>query len=440
TSIAGDLPAKGTVYTLAEDHEKPELLFAGTEFGVFFTIDAGQHWVQLESGVPTIAVRDIELQRRENDLVLGTFGRGFFILDDYTPLRSLSEEALEAEAILFTPRNSLLFNETFELGYNAKAFQGDAFYTAPNPPLGVVFTYYLEEEIETLEDQRHEAESELEEAGGSVSYPSWEELRREDREQEPMVVLTVRDQAGEIVRRVSGPTDAGIHRVSWDLRYPSPEPVELEERPSNAFSSDPIGPMVVPGVYTVTLAQRVRGEWRELAGPVSFEAAALELSSLPAPDRAETLAFHRRTAALSRAVSGAVEVATEAESRLSHLRQAATDTAGGSEEWVDRIDALGEHLANLLVELTGDPTLRRHNEPTPPSIASRAERATSGWTSSAAPTGTHRRQYEIAAEAFGPVLAALRELIETDLAALEAEMEAEGAPWTPGRMPVWGPE
>jgi len=437
TSIAGDLPEKGTVYSIAQDHEQEGLLFAGTEFGAFFTVDGGAHWVQLKSGVPTIAVRDLEIQQRENDLVLGTFGRGFYILDDYSALRSMSEEALAAEAILFTPRDGLMFNESYELGYNDKAFQGDAFYAAPNPPVGVVLTYYLKEGLQTLEELRQEAEEELEEEGGSVAYPTWDELRLEDREEAPAVVLTIRDGAGDVVRRLAGKTGKGTHRVAWDMRYPSPQPVNLGSRRRNAFSGDPIGPMVVPGTYTASLAQRVRGEWMELAGPVSFETRALGVSSLPIPDPAESLAFHRKAAELNRAISGANRVAGEVEGRLSHLRRAARETPGGSAEWVDRIDSISERLADLRTQLTGDRTISRRSEPTPPSISRRASRITGSWSSTLGPTGTYRRQYEIAAEEFAPVLAALRELVEGDLAALEGEMEASGAPWTPGRIPVW---
>ncbi len=396
-SIAGDLPEKGTVYAIAQDQEQAELLFVGTEFGVSFTRDEGGGWIQLTSGVPTIAVRDLEIQRRENDLVLGTFGRGFYVLDDYTPLRGLSEEALEAEAILFPVRDAKMFVETFELGYNDKAFQGDAFYTTPNPPLGAVFTYYLKEDLQTLEEKRQAAEEKAEEDGEAVGYPSWEELRREDREQEPAIVLTVRDSEGQVLRRLTGPSGSGTHRVAWDLRYPSPDPVDLDPAPRHAFSSEPIGPMVAPGSYTVSLDRRVRGEWTRLAEPVGFEAVALGLSTLPQGDPTETLAFHRRAAELSRAVSGAVEAAGEAEERLRHLRRAAADTVGGEAEWIDRIDAISETLANLQVELSGDRTVSRRNEPTAPSISDRIGRITSHWTTTAAPTGTHRRQYEIAA-------------------------------------------
>ncbi len=439
TSIGSDLPERGSVYVVDQDHEQASLLFAGTEFGVFFTPDEGSSWVQLTGGVPTIAVRDLDLQRRENDLVLGTFGRGFWVLDDYSPLRGLTEETLAAESLLFAPRTSKLFVQSFELGYNDKAFQGDAFYTTPNPPIGATVSYYLDEGLTTLEEDRQKAEEEVEEAGESVRYPSWEALRREDREQEPAIVLTVRDGDGSVVRRFTGPTSAGLHRVTWDLRFPPPDAVELSPPPRHAFSSDPMGPLVVPGTYSVSLSKRVRGEWTELAGPVEFDVEALGRSTLDPGDPAETLAFHRKAAELNRAIDGAVSVAGEMDGRLSHLRRAALDTADGDPAWADRLDALTERLADLRVELTGDRTVARRSEPTSPSIASRAGRITGQWATTAPPTGTHRRQYEIASDAFAEALGELGAL-EADLSSLEAEMELAGAPWTPGRIPQWRPE
>ena len=89
TSIAGNLPENGPVLAFAEDPVNANLLFAGTEFGAFFTIDGGAHWVRLKGGLPTIAVRDMVIQAREGDLVIATFGRGFYVLDDISPLRQI---------------------------------------------------------------------------------------------------------------------------------------------------------------------------------------------------------------------------------------------------------------------------------------------------------------------------------------------------------------
>ncbi|MEE8138363.1 MAG: glycosyl hydrolase, partial [Thermoanaerobaculia bacterium] len=251
SSIAGDLPERGSVYSLAEDHAEPGLLFAGTEFGVFFTLDGGGQWIRLEGGLPTIAVRDLAIQQRENDLVVGTFGRGFYILDDYTPLRGLTREALEEEAQLFPVKKTWMYIPSYPLALRGTSFQGDSFFAAPNPPFGAVFTYYLKEELKSRKKRRQEAEKEKLEKDEPVYYPSWEELRAEDREEEPAILLTVSDAEGNVVRRLTGPTDGGFHRVAWDLRFPPSTPTRLEPFPlDNPFRNPPIGPLVAPGTYT----------------------------------------------------------------------------------------------------------------------------------------------------------------------------------------------
>jgi photosystem II stability/assembly factor-like uncharacterized protein len=441
SSISGDLPDRGSVYALVEDHEKPGLLFAGTEFGVFFTVDGGGSWVQLEGGIPVVAARDLAIQRRENDLVVATFGRGFYVLDDYTPLRHLTPEKLEEEALLFPVKDAWMYMEAFPLGLAGKSFQGDGFYTAPNPPFGAVFTYYLEEGLETREAQRQEKEKEIEEEGGTIEYPSWEELRAEKREEEPVVQLTVRDEEGHVVRRLTGPTGEGFHRVAWDFRYPKSHPVSLQPPELNPFFDPPRGPMAVPGTYSVSLAKVVDGEVTELAGPESFDTVPLMNATLPAQDRAELLAFQKKTARLQRAVLGAVRAADEAQLRIDHLQQGIVDTPAAGPELAARARELEERLLDLRITLEGDPVIRGASEPTAPGIVDRVDQIVSGhWTSTAAPTGTHRESYQHAAAEFGEFLPELQRLIEEDLKQLEDELEALGGPWTPGRVPRWQPE
>ena len=225
TNIGGDLPERGTVYTIAVDHEVADLLFVGTEFGVFATRDGGQHWHPLKSGMPTIAVRDLEIQRRENDLAVGTFGRGIYILDDYTPLRHATPELLARPAAILPIKKALLYVPAAPLAGRGKAFQGASFFTAPNPPFGATFTYSLKEALKPKKAARREQEQKLEREGKDVSYPGWDALKAEDREEPPTLILTVRNAAGQIVRRLNGPVSAGFHRVSWDLRWPAYRPV-----------------------------------------------------------------------------------------------------------------------------------------------------------------------------------------------------------------------
>ncbi|MBT8143580.1 MAG: glycosyl hydrolase, partial [Gammaproteobacteria bacterium] len=270
-SISGNLPERGTVHTLVEDHVDPNLLFAGTEFGVFFTQDGGRNWMRLKGGFPTIAVRDLEIQRREQDLVIATFGRGIWILDDYTPLRTATADLSEAEATLFGARDAWLYIEGDKWGSREKGSQGASFYTASNPPFGAVFTYHLRDGIKSRKKQRREKEQEVQKDGGDNPYPSWDELRAEDREQPPAIYIVIEDSDGNTVRRVSGPTDKGLHRVAWNLRLPAPDPIQLGDagfRPP--WASDPVGPLTLLGQYTATLTKVVDGTWTQIAKPVQF--------------------------------------------------------------------------------------------------------------------------------------------------------------------------
>ena len=438
-SIAGDLPERGTVYSVVEDHVDENLLFVGTEFGVFFTVNGGETWIRLKGGLPVIAVRDLDIQRRENDLVAGTFGRGIYILDDYSALRGIDEKTLEAGPVLFPVKRAWMFMESTPLGLPGKSFQGDAFYSAPNPEIGATFTYYLKDALETRKAKRQKQEKEREDAEEPYRYPTFEELELEQREVDPLVVLTVTDPDGNVVRRINGPGTAGIHRVTWDLRYPTSQPTRLQP-PSfnNPFDDPPRGPMVAPGTFNVSLAQRVDGEWTELAGPVAFECASLGSATLGAGDKKPLLAFQLKVARLQRAVLGAGRALREADGRLDHLREAYRDTPSAPAALAEEIRALDTRLANLDKELNGDRVRGRRNEPTHRSISRRVGRIVSAqWSSSSPPTLSNVEAYRIAGREFARVLAELRQLIEVDLAELEAKMEEAGAPWTPGRVPHW---
>ncbi len=437
TAIAGDLPERGNVYTVAEDPVNPDLLFCGTEFALYFTVDGGRKWVQLKGGMPVIAVRDLAIQEREGDLVVGTFGRGIRVLDDYTPLRAVTRAALDRDGILFPPRRAWMYLQSTPLGGEGPGEQGSGFFCAENPPAGAVFTYYLKESAKTLKELRQEREKKLREANEPVPYPAWDELRAEEREEEPTVVLTVRDAAGGVVRRLTGPASAGVHRVAWDLRLPTSEPVSLQRRRGD-WSYEAAGPLAAPGDYTVTLERRVRGEATRLGEPQTFACVPLGNATLPAPDRPALLAFQKQVADLQRAVLGAQKVMEETTSRLALVRKAIVETPGADPALLRDADAVADRLRALRLELEGDALVAERQEPTAPALVDRVQRAVYGlWYSTAAATKTHQREYEIVAAAFPDFLARLRATVETDLGGLEQRLEAAGAPWTPGRFPVW---
>jgi len=431
TSITADLPERGSVYTFNQDHVDADLLFVGTEFGVWYSPDHGGRWIELGSGMPTIAVRDLEIQREMNDLVAGTFGRGYIILDDYSPLRHSETPADTVEAMVFPVREALAYFERTPLALAGRAFQGSDYFLAPNPDFGATFTYWLGDMPKTREAARQERDAELAEEGEDVFYPTWEELKAEDREHDPAVFLVVRDVDGNVVRRVPGAARGGVHRTSWDLLYPGFTPVRE--------GSDGNGPMVMPGTYTVEIVRWYDGSVETLTEPVSFAVVALGDPTIPVQDRAEVAAFNAEVGRLQRAVMGANAAAGDASEQLDMLEQAVRRHPQVDLALIEQVETMKQTLADLREKISGDPTKRRRSEPEMPGIMQRIFTVVGGaWSVSYGPTQTHREQFEIAATQFEDLLPRLRSFIEGDLPAFQARLEEAGVPWTPGRgVPTW---
>jgi photosystem II stability/assembly factor-like uncharacterized protein len=443
-NIGGGLPERGSAYTIAADHEIADLLFVGTEFGVFATRDGGKHWHPLKGGMPPIAVRDLEIQRRESDLVVGTFGRGIYILDDYNPLRQLTEETLARPVALLPVKKASLYVPAAPLAVGEKAFQGASFFTAPNPPFGATFTYYLKDALKTRKATRREQEQKLEKDGKDVSYPSWEALKFEDREESPALVLTVRNEAAQVVRRLPAPTTAGLHRVTWDLRWPGYRPI-TEARQGRAAADDDrpppggIGPLALPGRFTVSLEKQEDQKTTELVKPTPFEVEPLNFATLEPGDRRSILAFAKQTGELQRAALGTLEALSDGLNQLRSIKRIIERTPSLSLALRDDARKLELKLLDLRERFTGDPTRARRFEPAAEGLVARIETIVRGhWTTTSAPTSSHRQNYEIAADEFTEAMKALRPLLERDLPALHETLEAAGAPWAPGRkLPTW---
>ncbi|MEZ5332069.1 MAG: glycosyl hydrolase [Thermoanaerobaculia bacterium] len=304
SSMAGDLPAGVILWSIEQDEVDPDLFFLGTEHGVYFTRGGG-HWIRLEAGLPTIAVRDLVIQRREGDLVAATFGRGFYVLDDYAPLRGLTPERLDERAVLYPVRDALWYVPSMPLAVRGTGYQGSSYYLADNPPFGAVVTYHLGEELSrTSGEERKAREKELAEAGKDVPFPGVDQLRAERLEHEAELWLEVSDAEGRPVRRVEAPDGEGFHRVAWDLHLPSVDPISLETPGWLPPWAEPDrGPLAAPGRYSVALVMVQDGEATTLAGPESFEVVPLENQALPG-DPGEVAAFHVRVAELSRRAQG----------------------------------------------------------------------------------------------------------------------------------------
>jgi photosystem II stability/assembly factor-like uncharacterized protein len=432
TSITGDLPERHIVWRLVQDHVNPRLLFVGTEFGVFFTVDGGGKWIKLTGGAPNIPFRDLVIQRRENDLVAATFGRGFWVVDDYTPLRQVSEELLEREAELFPVRKTDWYVQRRPLGRKGKSSQGDAFFLAENPPFGAMITYYLRDEIKTRKDTRLENEKQAAEEGGDTPYPGWDALREEELEDAPAIVLTVRDGAGNVVRRLSGPVTAGFHRVAWDLRYPAVEP--WKPVPAEEQWMPPYSVLAAPGTYSVSMAKRVEGKLTDLNLTQEFEVVQHRDPAIPGAAPEQAVAFLRGLAALDRAVQGAQATIEETELRMRGIKEALLRSTIDDPALEEEARALERRLQDIKYEIVGSPRRENYGDPGPVSVSRRISVALMGSRHSMyGPTPTHRESAAIAEEQFGELRRSLRQLVEVDLRELERRLEAAGVPWTPGR-------
>jgi photosystem II stability/assembly factor-like uncharacterized protein len=442
TSIRSNLTPNQPVWAIAEDHVNSNLLFVGTEFGLFFTVNGGQKWVQLKGGLPTIQVRDLVIQKRENDLVVGTFGRGIYILDNYTALRSVTPEMLKQEALLFPVKDALMYIQAQPIGGRGKSFQGESFFTADNPPFGATFTYYLKDALKTKKEKRQEAEKDATKKGVVLAMPNRSDLSAEEEEEPPAIIFTVTDASGHVVRRMTGPITAGVQRVAWDLRYP---PASLPPPPNpeteDPFNEGPAGPLVMPGTYKVSVARRVDGVITTLGQPQEFQVVVEGEENMSAADRVALVEFQQKVARLQRAVNGALEAANALKPRLAAIRRALLETPAAGETLLADATTLDRRTNDILRALRGDNALRSRNMNLPPSIAERVGDIVGGQRmSTSRPTQTQMNQYAAAAQDFETTLAQLRQLIEGDLLRLEKQMEAAGAPWTPGRIPEWKPE
>ncbi len=430
-SIAGDLPENHLVWRLVQDHVKADLLFAGTEFGVFFSPDAGRQWVQLKGDVPTISFRDLAIQRRENDLVGASFGRGFFVLDDYSVLREVNADVLQGEAALFSTRKAWWYMPRMVLGFEQRGTQGANHYVAPNPPFGAVFTYYLSDDINSRAAQRQAAEKTAREEQKSVKFPGWDAVEAERREVDPVILLTVRDADGQVVRRLEGPAKKGFHRVAWDLRFPSSQAMGS----GGGFfdSNDGSGMLAAPGQYSVSMGKRVDGEITALQGPVNFTVERMRSGALPGAEPQQTVAFWQQISDTQRSSTATAQVLNEALSRVNLMRQALARSQAEPGELDRDLHALHERLYDLDGRLNGHGAKLSIGEVFEQTVDDRISVAMIGTNfSTYGPTPTHRRSLDIARIELAEIKRDLEQVVNQDMPALDARLQQAGAPWTPG--------
>lgn len=440
TSISSTLPDRGSVYTIAEDHVNPELLFVGTEFGCYFSDDGGSNWTQLKSGIPTIAIRDIVIQKRENDLVLASFGRGFYVLDDYSPLRTINEDLLNEDAVIFPVEEALVYVQDNRMGGRGKGSMGEAHFTAPNPEFGATFTYYFGDTLKTRKEKRIKDGKNAKKNNEDAVYPELDELRAEDREESPFLLFVIKDSAGNTVRKLKTGVKNGVSRINWNLRHTTTSPIKLKTGKVGRYSSPDEGMLALPGEYTVQLYKNIDGAFTELTEQQSFLVQPFENQTLLAEDKSEVLAFQMKVAELKRSLSGTRKLYNENSEKLDFIEMAILNYPSVPLEMAGEVVDLKNELYDIKLAIWGDNTKSKRDIETLPGISGRLSYASySSWWNTAEPTTTAKEQLQIASDEYVEVLENSKS-ISNRLLEIEKKLVELKVPYTPGRGADWGQE
>ncbi|MGB5820493.1 MAG: glycosyl hydrolase [Saonia sp.] len=428
SSINGNLPGRLLTWRLVQDHVKKNLLFAATEFGIYFTYNGGVNWVQLKGGLPTISFRDITIQRRENDLVAASFGRGFFVLDDITPIREFTTDTQKAEATLFKVKPAYWYVEK-----DAMYGQGDNDYKAKNPLFGAVFTYFLPEKLKSIKDVRQEKEKKLVEQKSEISFPGWEALEAEKRQDSSAILLTVKNSAGKVVTTVKGTNKKGFNRVNWKLTYPdkSGEPLKPVKSEDDFFGSDLLA---TPGNYTVSLSKRVDGQVSQLAGPEAFEVVPLAEGALKGSPYEDIERFRETYQSFQQDLSATNSVVSKKLLSVGAMKRALDKSTNPTNDLISRIYDARQQLLDIEKELVGDKTkgeIGERSDPTPGNGNFIGMVALS--SSTYGPTANHRSALGRATKQLGTIKAKLQVMVKTVLPKIEQDLKAAGAPWIEGQ-------
>jgi photosystem II stability/assembly factor-like uncharacterized protein len=422
-SISGNLPERGTVYCIKQDHIDPNLLFAGTEFGAFFSTDGGQKWTKL-GGLPTIAVYDLDIQQRENDLVAATFGRGFYVLDNYSPLRELNATNLSKKAHLSPIKDALLYIPADPLGLEGTGFQGANLWSASNPEFGAQFSLFLKDDIKSLKAQRQEKESALEKEKKDVSYPTFDELRAEMQEEEAKLIWVIRDESGKEIRRLTSTPSKGMQRINWNLRDEGTNPVN-KNRGNNRNN----GFLVQPGKYSVSVVLVKDGKVDELIPSAPFNVKGLNNQTLIAKNPEELKAFRKEVAEVNRTVSGTSKLLNETKDQLELISHVMTTYPNTDLTLLQEIRTIKLGLESCEIKLYGDGLKTSKEVETLPGIQSRLGLIEyMVYENTTGVTNSQRNQLSIVTEDYSMLRSELNGLI-TRLEKIEKQLENMPLPY-----------
>ncbi len=431
-SLTGDLPERGSTFVLKQDHENKDLLFTGTEFGVFFTNDGGTSWRQLKSGLPTIAVRDLEIQRRENDLVLATFGRGFYVLDDYSPLRTLSNDLLQTEKHLFPVKDATVFMEAAPLGYSKAGFMGASYYMAENPKQGAVFSLYIKDVPKSKKARRQAAEKKARKNNEPISYPPLDSLRAENDEEKNYLLFIIKNAQGEEVRRFTADLKKGLHRFHWDGKTSNYSRVSSSNEPlTNAGTAG----LAAPGTYKVEILKSIDGQLFPLTDSAhSFTLNWLNNNTFSAENKQALTAFQSELEQVRRTFYGLQQKHKNLSKKVTKMKAMARNTPGTPLTILNDLQKIEKQLEKIDQRLNGDEIRSKYYFESAPSLSSRLGSAVwNSYSTTSAPTGEQKKNLSIVSNANMKVKGELKAL-EQELDTFYQILLNNGAPYLDGDL------
>ncbi|MFA8300455.1 MAG: YCF48-related protein [Hyphomicrobiales bacterium] len=409
TSISSNLPKNGSVHTIIQDFKMPKLLFVGTEFNAFYSNDGGNHWVKLRNGIPDVAVRDFAIHEEECDLVAATFGRGFYIIDNYAALRDITPKMVkEKKAKLYEIPDALMYIQS-----SARYGEGSTVWHAPNPDFGAVFTYYIPEVPKTKKQIRLKKEKKLFKESKPIPQPTTEMLMEEKQEVAPYLIFEIKNKDGKVVRRMYKKPSKGLNKMVWDLTYARPSNTKVKTY--NPISKDRKGFLALPGEYTVDMYMDHNGEIKHLAGPQSFRAQVLRNTTLPIEDRTKLVAFQDQVTDIYKDFMSLDSYLDKMEKDIINLRQAIQNSTNTPLEYGNKAKALNVELDAILFKLNGTPA-RASWEEVPPEkmpLSSRFQYVIrTHWMSTAAITQTEKEGVRVLKAGFNEVIKETKALKE----------------------------
>ena len=420
-SISNNIPKRTLVWRMVQDNVKKNLLFAATEYGVYTSLNGGDSWQKLP-GTPTISFRDITIQKRENDLVAASFGRGFFVLDDYSALREFTESNLNQKGKLFSPRPAKWFVPRSNTGNT-----GADYYFAKNPEFGAVFTYHLADDYKTQKQIRVNKEKKIK--NSNIPFPGWDALDAEGRESTAKVILTIHDGAGNIINKVSQKASKGSHRIAWDLTHFNPFAISSDGSSRRRYGGG--GAMVIPGNYSASLHLEKEGSVTPLDGPISFEVKPIREGVLKGASYEDYDSFRVALTELMKEMNAVQDVFSESIKKHKALKVALSRSNIAPGPIEGQLASLDNEI-NAINKLSGSPSRSEIGERNPATMQSYLYNAMNGMENSYGPTGINKKSFEIAKKMLTTIKAKV-EALDSSITPIEKALKAAGAPYVNGQ-------